>query len=56
MQRTRDTFLSGKSRPLAWRINQLKQMQKLFEDNKDEFHAALKSDLRRVRKNIIFKK
>lgn len=49
MQRTRDAFASGKTRPLKWRIQQLKQLQKMLEENAEQFHTALKSDLRRVR-------
>ncbi|KAK0177982.1 hypothetical protein PV328_001972 [Microctonus aethiopoides] len=47
VQRTRDAFASGKTRPLKWRIQQLKQLQKMLEENAEQFHTALKSDLRR---------
>ncbi|XP_034935277.1 aldehyde dehydrogenase, dimeric NADP-preferring isoform X1 [Chelonus insularis] len=47
VQRTRDVFLSGKTRPLKWRIHQLKQLRKMIEDNVDKLNSALKADLRR---------
>ncbi|XP_023288339.1 aldehyde dehydrogenase, dimeric NADP-preferring isoform X2 [Orussus abietinus] len=47
VQRARDAFYSGKTRPLEWRIAQLKQFQRMIEENTAEIHAALAADLRR---------
>ncbi|KAK2576499.1 hypothetical protein KPH14_005823 [Odynerus spinipes] len=47
VQSTRDAFFSGKTRPLEWRIKQLKQMIRMLEENTSQFTAALASDLRR---------
>ncbi|XP_011296668.1 aldehyde dehydrogenase, dimeric NADP-preferring isoform X2 [Fopius arisanus] len=47
VQRSRDAFLSGKTRSLEWRMKQLKQLQKMLNENKAEIIAALASDLRR---------
>ncbi|GAA5941769.1 hypothetical protein JCM3775_000098 [Rhodotorula graminis] len=41
------TFLSGKTRPLAWRRNQIKQLGFLVQDNEDAFCKALEQDLGR---------
>lgn len=48
VQKTRDAYFSGKTRPLKWRIHQIKQLKRMLEENKEQFHSALKSDLRRV--------
>lgn len=53
VQRTKNAFLSGKTRPLDWRIKQLKQFIKMLEDHRAEFNSALTEDLRRVCSNII---
>ncbi|XP_033227379.1 aldehyde dehydrogenase, dimeric NADP-preferring isoform X2 [Belonocnema kinseyi] len=47
VQKTRDAFFSGKTRPLEWRIKQLKQFVKMLEDNATEIQAALQNDLRK---------
>ncbi|XP_043671776.1 aldehyde dehydrogenase, dimeric NADP-preferring isoform X2 [Vespula pensylvanica] len=47
VQSTRDTFFSGKTRPLEWRIKQLKQMLRMLEECTPEIISALASDLRR---------
>ncbi|XP_057324000.1 aldehyde dehydrogenase, dimeric NADP-preferring isoform X2 [Microplitis mediator] len=47
VQKTRDAFYSGKTRALKWRIHQIKQLRRMLEENVEQFHSALKSDLRR---------
>ncbi|XP_035732764.1 aldehyde dehydrogenase, dimeric NADP-preferring-like isoform X1 [Vespa mandarinia] len=47
VQSARDTFFSGKTRPLEWRIKQLKQMLRMVEECNSEIISALASDLRR---------
>ncbi|XP_024939530.1 aldehyde dehydrogenase, dimeric NADP-preferring isoform X3 [Cephus cinctus] len=49
IQKTRDAFYSGKTRPLDWRIKQLKQFICMLEENRAEIQAALASDLRRCK-------
>ena len=41
----RNTFRSGKTRPMAWRKQQLKQLRKLVKENEEELLATLKTDL-----------
>lgn len=43
----RNSFDSGKTKPLSYRIKQLKNLQKLFEENQDQITDALWSDLRK---------
>ena len=45
VQRARDTFDSGRTRPLEWRRAQLDGMRKLLEDHSEELLAALAADL-----------
>ncbi|XP_051154267.1 aldehyde dehydrogenase, dimeric NADP-preferring isoform X1 [Leptopilina boulardi] len=47
VQKTRDAFYSGKTRPLEWRIKQLKQFLRMLEEKSPEIQAALASDLRK---------
>jgi acyl-CoA reductase-like NAD-dependent aldehyde dehydrogenase len=48
--RQREYFLSGQTRPVAWRRTQLEAVRSLFTENHDELCDALWKDLRR---NII---
>ncbi|NBO54171.1 MAG: aldehyde dehydrogenase family protein, partial [Actinobacteria bacterium] len=41
VQRARDAFDSGRTRPLSWRRAQLDGMRKLLEDNSEQLLAAL---------------
>jgi aldehyde dehydrogenase (NAD+) len=41
----RATFESGRTRPLAWRRDQLKQLRAMVSDHGDEFVDALRADL-----------
>jgi len=45
----REYFLSGATRPKAWRLAQLNALKALVEENKDELYDALWHDLRRNR-------
>ncbi|CAB4932663.1 unannotated protein [freshwater metagenome] len=45
----RTTFNSGRTRPLAWRKQQLEQMVKMLEENESAFLDALASDLGKPR-------
>ncbi|XP_043277866.1 aldehyde dehydrogenase, dimeric NADP-preferring isoform X2 [Venturia canescens] len=47
VQHTRDAFFSGKTRPLEFRIKQLKLLHKMLEENTGEINSALSADLRR---------
>ncbi|XP_018400377.1 PREDICTED: aldehyde dehydrogenase, dimeric NADP-preferring isoform X2 [Cyphomyrmex costatus] len=47
VQQSRDTFNSGKTRPIEWRIKQLKQFLLMLTENASELTAAFSSDLRR---------
>nr|CAD7425179.1 unnamed protein product [Timema monikensis] len=48
VQLARESFLSGKTKPLSFREKQLKQLLKMYEDNEDEMVLALATDLRKV--------
>ena len=43
--RLRSAFESGRTRPLAWRKQQLEQIIRMHEDHKQEFLDALHADL-----------
>ena len=45
VERLRKSFDSGVTRPAEWRINQLRQLARMIEDEEPTFLAALKSDL-----------
>ncbi|XP_060814269.1 aldehyde dehydrogenase, dimeric NADP-preferring isoform X2 [Bombus pascuorum] len=45
VERTRNVFLSGKTRPLEWRLKQLKQAQLMIKECEQEIISALASDL-----------
>ena len=41
----RSVYDSGRTRPLAWRKQQLEQMIRMLEENEADFLAALRTDL-----------
>ena len=43
----RDTFLSGKTRDVKWRKDQLKHLAYMIQDNLDEIYDAVKKDIGR---------
>ncbi|XP_071859600.1 aldehyde dehydrogenase type III isoform X2 [Bombus fervidus] len=45
VERTRNVFLNGKTRPLEWRLKQLKQAQLMIKECEQEIISALASDL-----------
>ncbi|XP_077270459.1 aldehyde dehydrogenase type III isoform X7 [Temnothorax americanus] len=49
VQQSRDAFNSGKTRPLEWRIKQIKQLMRMLTENSSEIVAALASDLHRCK-------
>lgn len=56
VQRTRDVYNSGKTRPIEWRIKQLKQMSRMLKETMPSITAALEADLRKVRLRNFKKK
>jgi len=55
VQQARDAFNSGKTRPLEWRIRQMKQAIRMLKETSSDIIAALASDLRRVRSRSMKK-
>ncbi len=49
VERVRDTFDSGATRPLDWRERELRQLERLITDNEAELLEALHSDLGKCR-------
>lgn len=47
IKEVRGTFQQGRTRPIWYRLQQLKQFKKMMEDNKDLFVEALKQDLQK---------
>lgn len=47
LNRLRQTFATGRTRPLAWRLEQLAGLRRMLVEREDEFVAALAADLGR---------
>uniref|UniRef100_A0A8C7K981 Aldehyde dehydrogenase n=1 Tax=Oncorhynchus kisutch TaxID=8019 RepID=A0A8C7K981_ONCKI len=47
VQRARENFLAGRSRPLEFRVQQLKSLQRMITDRQGEIATALKQDINR---------
>lgn len=47
--RAREAFLSGRTRPLEFRLQQLNALQKMITERETEIATALKQDINRVR-------
>ena len=47
--RQREFFKAGKTRPVEWRVEQLKRVQTMVDESRDDMYAALEHDLRRNR-------
>ena len=47
MQNLRQTFGTGRTRPIEWRIQQLKGLLRMYEENETIFVEALHKDLRK---------
>ncbi|KAJ8266732.1 hypothetical protein GJAV_G00134070 [Gymnothorax javanicus] len=45
VERAREAFLSGRSRPLKFRVQQLRSLRRLFLEREEEIAAALKQDI-----------
>lgn len=45
MQRLRHSYISGLTRPLSWRLDQLKKLKLMLEENESELLKALETDL-----------
>jgi len=54
VDKLRRTFKSGKTKPLAWRRQQLSQLRKMFVENWDEWVNALHEDLGRHKAMCVF--
>ncbi len=53
LSETRAAFASGKTRPMAWRLQQLRLALTMIEENEDDIVAALYEDLRKPRNESI---
>ncbi|KAK9412573.1 fatty aldehyde dehydrogenase [Crotalus adamanteus] len=51
VEQARAAFNTGKTRPLAFRIQQLKALKKMVQEKEKEFSAALKADLNKSEYN-----
>lgn len=49
VNRAREAFNSGKTRPLQFRIQQLEALERMIKDNLKSISGALASDLHKVR-------
>lgn len=49
VQRVRDAFRSGRSRPLWFRLQQLEALRRLVQERERDILAAIAADLRKVR-------
>ncbi|CAB1349330.1 unnamed protein product, partial [Coregonus sp. 'balchen'] len=47
VQQAREAFLAGRSRPLEFRVQQLKSLQRMITDRQGEIATALKQDINR---------
>jgi acyl-CoA reductase-like NAD-dependent aldehyde dehydrogenase len=53
MHRARSAFQSGRTKDVAFRRQQLENLLRLYEENKDEMAAALAADLRRPKQEAF---
>ncbi|KAM3960337.1 aldehyde dehydrogenase, dimeric NADP-preferring-like isoform 2-T2 [Aphomia sociella] len=53
VQRVRDAFNQGVTRPIEWRRKQLKSLLRMYEENKQAMIDVLKQDLRRSKTEAI---
>ena len=53
VQKARDAFRSGRTRPVDFRERQLKQLLWMFEENTNEILEAVGKDLRKVGLDIF---
>lgn len=48
LRRAREAFLSGRTRPIEFRLQQLHELQRMISEKEGEICAALKQDINRV--------
>ncbi|KAJ8717742.1 hypothetical protein PYW07_005672 [Mythimna separata] len=53
VQRARDTFNRGVTRPIKWRLQQLKNLLRMYEENRNAMIEALHKDLRRSKMEAV---
>ncbi|CAH0590430.1 unnamed protein product [Chrysodeixis includens] len=53
VQKARDTFNRGVTRPIEWRRQQLKNLLRMYEENKNAMIEALRKDLRRSKMEAV---
>lgn len=49
LQRAKEAFVSGRARPLEFRLQQLHALQRMILEKETEISTALKQDINRVR-------
>lgn len=52
LQRAREAFLSGRTRAVEFRLQQLHALQKMITEKETDISSALKQDINRVRGNV----
>ncbi|CAH2212920.1 jg15869, partial [Pararge aegeria aegeria] len=53
VQKARDTYNSGTTKPLEWRKRQLKSLMRMYEENRGAMIDALVKDLRRSKTEAV---
>lgn len=53
LQRAREAFLSGRTRAVEFRLQQLHALQKMIAEKETDICSALKQDINRVRGNAL---
>lgn len=53
LQRAREAFLSGRTRAVEFRLQQLHALQKMITEKETDISSALKQDINRVRGNMV---
>ncbi|XP_021193191.2 aldehyde dehydrogenase, dimeric NADP-preferring isoform X2 [Helicoverpa armigera] len=53
VQKARDTYNRGVTRPLKWRLQQLKNLLRMYEENRNAMIEALHKDLRRSKMEAV---
>lgn len=48
LRRAREAFLSGRTRPIEFRLQQLQELQRMITEKEGEICTALKQDINRV--------
>lgn len=52
VQRAKEAFLSGRTRPIEFRLQQLHALQRMITEKETEISTALKQDINRVSGDI----